>query len=96
MSYLFGATLIAAALGLTALGTLSLRVFAKLALRGPSAADEAFDRGDNLKSWWAASQTPATLDSPRDTERLSFAVRKDPTFGEVLVEERASVPGFAK
>lgn len=74
---------------------LGMKLFLRLLLRGPHAAEEAFEKGDTVRAWFNAAQTPATLDGPRDIERLAFAARSHSQFGEVMVEERASCPSYA-
>lgn len=96
MNYLFGAGLLALGLASTAIAALSLRVLFSFFTQGLSAADEAYERGDSVRAWWNAAQSPTTLESPRDSERLAFAARPDEEYGEVLVEERASFPAYAR
>jgi hypothetical protein len=96
MSFILGFSLLVVAVGMTIVAAASARLLYKLTLRGPMAAEEAYERGDTLRAWWNATQMPTTLDSPRDSERLAFGARHDATLGEVLVEERASFPGFAR
>jgi hypothetical protein len=96
MSLLIGIALLVVAVLLTFTLAVSVRLFWRLTLRGPGAAEEAFERGDSLSAWWSAAQMPTTLDSPRDSERLAFGARPHAVHGEVLVEERASYPTFAR
>jgi hypothetical protein len=96
MSYIYMVGFFVAGAGLALAAAMSARVVIGLIRGGPGAADAAFTRGDSLTAWWTAAQTPMTLDSPRDNERLSFSARKHPEFGEVLVEERASLPSYGR
>lgn len=91
-----GIFLAVAGIFLTAIAALSVRLLFGMVRRGPQVAEEAYERGDNLAGWWLASQTPTTLDSPRDHERLAFGGRMSHDFGEVLVEERASFPSYSR
>lgn len=95
MSYaITGALAVLAGVSLV-MAVLGLRVFLKLFFRGPAAAEEALERGDSIGAWWSARPMATTMDGPRDTERLAFAGRRSAAHGEVLVEERASLPRFA-
>lgn len=96
MNYILSGGFLALGLMATAIAALSLRVLINFVRQGPSAADEAYERGDSLRAWWNASQSPTTLETPRDNERLAFAARADEVYGEVLVEERASFPSYIR
>lgn len=73
----------------------SARVFVNLMKSGPSAAEEAYARGDSVKSWLAAEQVPVD-EHPRHTERYRFAGRRGSALGDTMVEERASFPRYAR
>lgn len=99
MSYVLVAGLVVLLVLGTALAiatALCARVLLRLVQQGPAAAEAAFQRGDSIGAWWTAAQTPTTLDSPRDNERLAFSARIHSEFGEVLVEERASFPSYGR
>jgi len=96
MNFVLSSGLLALGIAATAVAALSIRVFINFVRQGPSAADEAYERGDSVRAWWNASQSPTTLESPRDNERLAFAARQDKIYGEVLVEERASFPSYTR
>jgi uncharacterized protein YcaQ len=96
MNYLLSGGLMMIGLTATAIAALSLRVLINFVRQGPAAAEEAYERGDSVRAWWNASQSPTTLESPRDNERLAFAAREDALYGEVMVEERASFPSYVR
>lgn len=96
LDYVIGGGWLALGTTAAAVAALSLRVLVNFVRQGPSAADEAYERGDSVRAWWNAHQSPTTLESPRDNERLAFASREDETYGEVLVEERASYPSYVR
>jgi hypothetical protein len=90
-SVIFG--LLAGSAGLVG-AAFTLRVLFRLLLQGPSAAEDAFVRGASLARWWGVTLPAA--DRPLAGERSGFAARRNSELGDVLVEEHASDPVYAR
>lgn len=86
----------AATLVIFLVGAAVAGVVLRLVLRGPSAAAEAYSRGESILSWWRARHEPGSSVSARLDQRLALAGRRSRKFGTVMVEERASQPSYGR
>lgn len=92
---LVGLAFLVLAFALAAALAVTLGVLARLVLRGPTAAREAFIRGDSMSNWWHARR-PAGRDKLGLEERCALAGRITSDLGVIGVEERASHSTYAR
>ena len=91
--------LVATALGGLAAVTLVVAfvmfgVLGRLSRQGPSAAEEACQRGETIPIWWDACRPQGGV-KPGLAERHALSGRRSNGLGIVAVEERASHSSYA-
>lgn len=80
---------LAIALFSAAVAAFTLRALWGFARRGASVAQQAYEQGESVSSWWNAAPVCNTPDHPRDGERFAMGGRTDPVTGDEFTEERA-------
>ena len=90
MNVVIGAVLLLIALFCGAFAAFAFRAFWSFAKKGPSAARDAFEHGESVRTWWNASPVVNLTNDPRDVERFAMGGRHDDEVGDEFDEERAA------
>lgn len=83
-----GGLLILALFGAAA-SAFALRALWSFARRGPSVAQQAYEHGESVRTWWRAAPVSNMTENPRDGERYGMGGQTDCDVGDEFVEERA-------
>jgi len=89
MNHILAVLAAACALVSVATAAFSLRALVRIASKGPTGAQRAFEQGETIASWWNAEPVCNMSAQPRDGERFAMGGRYDSDVGDEFVEERA-------